>query len=129
MMDEALKEIFTDGIETPDGSKFGGKGFRSTWQEAVVAVATALDTDRDADASAKPGSGYGGDLVAPMIRDVGLSLAMGDTPLGVMAANLGKVGSNQNGGWQDSGGRDLHIGAWLSEFFRQQHHYQLLAPQ
>ena len=112
MMDEALKEIFTDGIETPDGSKFGGKGFRSTWQEAVVAVATALDTDRDADASAKPGSGYGGDLVAPMIRDVGLSLAMGDTPLGVMAANLGKVGSNQNGGWQDSGGRDLHIGAW-----------------
>ena len=47
-----------------------------------------------------------------MIRDVGLSLAMGDTPLGVMAANLGKVGSNQNGGWDDAGGRDLHIGAW-----------------
>ena len=39
MMDEALKEIFTDGTDTPDGSKFGGKGFRSTWQEAVVAVA------------------------------------------------------------------------------------------
>ena len=56
--------------------------------------------------------GYNGDLVAPMIRDVGLSLAMGDTPLGVMAANLGKVGSNQNGGHQDAGGRDLHIGAW-----------------
>ena len=111
-MDEALKDIFTTGLETPSGEKFGGKGFRSTWQEAVVAVATALETDPLADLGAKPGSGYSGDLVAPMIRDVGLSLAMGDTPLGVMAANLGKVGSNQNGGNLDSGGRDLHIGAW-----------------
>ena len=41
-----------------------------------------------------------------MIRDVGLG-AVGDTPLSVMAANLGKVGSNQNGGWDDAGGRDL----------------------
>ena len=111
-MDEALKEIFTDGITTPDGSRFGGKGFRSTWQEAVVAAATALKRNEDAGSDSKPGQGYDGDLVAPMIRDVGLSLAMGDTPLAVMAANLGKVGSNQNGGWNDAGGRDLHIGAW-----------------
>ena len=111
-MDEALKEIFTDGITTPDGSRFGGKGFRSTWQEAVVAAATALKRNEDAGLDSKPGQGYDGDLVAPMIRDVGLSLAMGDTPLAVMAANLGKVGSNQNGGWNDAGGRDLHIGAW-----------------
>ncbi len=111
-MDEALKEIFTEGIATPDGSKFGGKGFRSTWQEGVVAVATALKTNPNSKHDSKPGAGYDGDLVAPMIRDVGLSLAMGDTPLGVMAANLGKVGSNQNGGWDDAGGRDLHIGAW-----------------
>ena len=111
-MDEALKEIFTDGISTPDGSKFGGKGFRSTWQEAVVAAATPLKRNQHASIDSKPGEGYEGDLVAPMIRDVGLSLAMGDTPLAVMAANLGKVGSNQNGGWDDAGGRDLHIGAW-----------------
>ena len=111
-MDEVLKDIFTKGIETPDGSKFGGKGFRSTWQEAVVAVASALDKNLESSLDAKPSDGYNGDLVAPMIRDVGLSLAMGDTPLGVMAANLGKVGSNQNGGHQDAGGRDLHIGAW-----------------
>ena len=111
-MDEVLKQIFTDGIETPDGSTFGGKGFRSTWQEAVVAVASGLNNNPSADLSASPGNGYDGDLVAPMIRDVGLSLAMGDTPLNVMAANLGKVGSNQNGGWDDAGGRDLHIGAW-----------------
>ena len=111
-MDEVLKEIFTNGIETPDGSKFGGKGFRSTWQEAVVAVASGLKSNPNADLSATPGNGYQGDLVAPMIRDVGLALAMGDTPLSVMAANLGKVGSNQNGGFDDAGGRDLHIGAW-----------------
>ena len=111
-LDAALKDIFTQGVETPDGSKFGGKGFRSTWQEGVVAVATALNRQPDAPRNARPGKGYDGDLVAPMIRDVGLGLAMGDTPLDVMAANLGKVGSNQNGGWDDAGGRDLHVGAW-----------------
>ena len=111
-LDEALKEIYSDGIETPDGSKFGGKGFRSTWQEGVVAVATALNRNPNTDASATPVNGYDGDLVAPMIRDVGLALAMGYTPIGVMSANLGKAGSNQNGGWDDAGGRDLHIGAW-----------------
>ena len=111
-LDASLKEIFTDGIETPDGSRFGGKGFRSTWQEGVVAVATALNRQPDAPRDARPGQGYDGDLVAPMIRDIGLGLAMGDTPLDVMAANLGKIGSNQNGGWDDAGGRDLHVGAW-----------------
>jgi len=111
-LDTVLKEIFSEGVETPDGGRFGGKGFRSTWQEGVVAVATALKRQPDAPRTARPGDGYDGDLVAPMIRDIGLGLAMGDTPLDVMAANLGKVGSNQNGGWDDAGGRDLHVGAW-----------------
>ena len=111
-LDGQLKDIFNEGIETPDGSKFGGKGFRSTWQEGVVAVATALNRQIDAQRDATPGNGYDGDLVAPMIRDIGLGLAMGDTPLDVMAANLGKAGSNQNGGWENAGGRDLHVGAW-----------------
>ena len=111
-LDTALKSIFTDGVETPDGGRFGGKGFRSTWQEGVVAVATALRRQPDAPRHARPGAGYDGDVVAPMIRDIGLGLAMGDTPLDVMAANLGKVKSNQNGGWEDAGGRDLHVGAW-----------------
>lgn len=111
-LDTALKAIFTEGMLTPDGQRFGGKGFRSTWQEGVVAVATALNRQPDAPRNARPGAGYDGDLVAPMIRDIGLGLAMGDTPLDVMAANLGKAGSNQNGGWDDAGGRDLHVGAW-----------------
>ena len=112
MLDSELKSIHTDRMETPDGSSFGGKGFRSTWQEGVVAVATALKRQPDAPRDARPGKGYDGDLVAPMIRDIGLGLAMGDTCLDVMAANLGKVGSNQNGGRDDAGGRDLHVGAW-----------------
>ena len=99
--DEQLKSLYMEGVETPDGDKFGGKGFRSTWQETIVAVASALNR--------KTGSG---DRVAPMIRDMGLSLAMGDTPLNVMAAQMGKIGSPMDGGQQYAGGRDLHIGAW-----------------
>jgi len=111
-MDAHLKEVFFSGMETPDGSRFGGKGFRSTWQEGVVAVATALKRTDKPNKSHTPGNGYDGDLVAPMIRDVGLALAMGDTVVDVMAAQMGKAGSNQNGGHEGAGGRDLHIGAW-----------------
>lgn len=111
-LDEALKVLYTEGREAPDGTRFGGKGFRSTWQEAIVAAATPLVRQQEAPLDARPGAGYDGDLVAPMIRDVGLALAMGDTPLGVMAANFGKAGSIMNGGQDNAGGRDLHIGAW-----------------
>ena len=108
--DEQLKDIFVTGMETPDGGKFGGKGFRSTWQEGVVSVASALDTSKKTEDGK-----YAGDMVAPMIRDMGLSLAMGDQPHLVMAAQVGKVSSPMDGGFGEdakSGGRDLHIGAW-----------------
>jgi len=113
-LDEHLKDVFAKGMETPEGGKFGGKGFRSTWQEGVVAVATALKRQVDSSPGSRPGEGYEGDLVAPMIRDVGLALAMGDTPKDVMAAQMGKSASNQDGGWSgmEAGGRDLHIGCW-----------------
>ena len=75
MMDEALKEIFTDGKILPMAQSLVAR-FPLNWQEAVVAVATALETRPDSDLNAKPADGYDGDLVAPMIRDVGLSLAM-----------------------------------------------------
>ena len=52
------------------------------------------------------------DIVAPMIRDVGLALAMGQTPTEVFAAQMGKSGSYMDGGQEGSGGRDLHIGNW-----------------
>ena len=42
MVDEHLKDLFTNGLETQDGSKFTGKDFRSTWQEGIVACASAM---------------------------------------------------------------------------------------
>ena len=99
-LDTHLKEIFTVGMDTPDGGKFGGKGFRSTWQEACVAVATALERDTEN----PPGSPYHGDYVAPMIRDIGLCMAMGDTPADLMPAQMGKVDSVMNGGSDGAGG-------------------------
>ena len=107
-LDTHLKDIFTVGMETPDGEKFGGKGFRSTWQEACVAVATALNRSP----SNEYGQIYNGDYVAPMIRDIGLCMAMGDTPTDLIAAQMGKKGSIMDGGIEGSGGRDLHVGCF-----------------
>ncbi|DAC36578.1 MAG TPA: hypothetical protein D7H75_05350, partial [Candidatus Poseidoniales archaeon] len=107
VVDEHLKELFSEGLETPDGSRFGGKGFRSTWQEGIVACASALRRAVDL-----VGNVQRADVVAPMIRDVGLALAMGQTPTEVFAAQMGKSGSYMDGGHEASGGRDLHIGNW-----------------
>ena len=105
-LDEHLKDIFTTGVSTPDGGKFGGKGFRSTWQEGIVACATALNLAKDLPS----GSQHTGDVVAPMIRDIGLAMAMGQTPVDLFAAQVGKADSNMDGGRDGAGGRDLHIG-------------------
>ncbi len=107
-MDEHLKDLFTNGINTPDGGKFGGKGFRSTWQEGIVACATPLKRAIDTQVGEK----HHADIIAPMIRDTGLALAVGQTPLEIFAAQMGKSGSYMSGGNIDSGGRDLHIGNW-----------------
>ena len=107
-IDEHLKDLFSNGISTPDGKKFGGKGFRSTWQEGVVGCATSLTRAIDL----QPDEKYRADIIAPMIRDVGLALAVGQTPLEIFAAQMGKSGSYMDGGNIDSGGRDLHIGNW-----------------
>ena len=107
-MDEHLKDLFMNGISTPDGGKFGGKGFRSTWQEGIVACATPLRRAIDTPIGEK----HHADIIAPMIRDTGLALAVGQTPLEIFAAQMGKSGSYMSGGNVDSGGRDLHIGNW-----------------
>ena len=108
LLDEELKSIFSEGLKTHDGQDFGGKGFRSTWQEAIVACASpltkAINLPEDQFDKA--------DIVAPMIRDVGLALAMGQTPLEIMLAQVGKAESYMDGGNPNSGGRDLHIGNW-----------------
>ncbi len=107
-LDSHLKDLFVNGIETPDGGRFGGKGFRSTWQEAVVACASALKRSVDL----PPNERNTADVIAPMIRDVGLALSMGQTPKEIFAAQMGKADSYMDGGHPGSGGRDLHIGEW-----------------
>ena len=52
------------------------------------------------------------DIIAPMIRDTGLALAMGQTQIEILSAQMGKSGSYMDGGHEESGGRDLHIGNW-----------------
>ena len=108
LLDEHLKDLYANGILAPDGSSFTGKGFRSTWQEGIVACASAL---RSAD-SLPPEESHKSDIIAPMIRDTGLALAMGQTPSEIFAAQMGKSESYMDGGNTGSGGRDLHIGNW-----------------
>ena len=108
LVDEQLKDLFASGLPTPDGGTFGGKGFRSTWQEGVAACASAMNRAIDL----PEGERQNADVVAPMIRDMGLALAMGQTPIEVLAAQMGKAESYMDGGIEGSGGRDLHIGNW-----------------
>ena len=108
LVDEQLKDLFATGLPTPDGGSFGGKGFRSTWQEGIVACATAMKRAVDLPEDEHQNA----DIVAPMIRDMGLALAMGQTPIEVLSAQMGKADSYMNGGLEGGGGRDLHIGNW-----------------
>ena len=107
-LDEHLKELFMNGVPTPDGGRFGGKGFRSTWQEGVVACATSMTRAIDIPAESIDEA----DVIAPMIRDVGLALSMGQTPLEIFNAQVGKSTSYMDGGIEGAGGRDLHVGNW-----------------
>ena len=108
VLDEHLKEIFADGVDTPDGGKFGGKGFRSTWQEGIVACASAMRRAIDL----APRERHRADVIAPMIRDVGLAMSMGQTAAEIFIAQVGKSESYMDGGHAGAGGRDLHIGNW-----------------
>lgn len=99
-LDARLKKFFLSGeVNTPDGKGFQGKGFRSMGQEAIYAAGLRLKRGGEY----LNGGTYIGDYVAPMIRDLGLALAMGQKPYDVMAAQMGKVGKPTNG-------KDLHIG-------------------
>ena len=72
VVDEHLKDLFTNGLETQDGGKFTGKGFRSTWQEGIVACASAMTRAVDLPSSDVDYA----DVIAPMIRDTGLALSL-----------------------------------------------------
>ncbi len=102
--DNRLKQFFTGGEVRYGAASFQGKGFRSLGQEAIYAAAIRL---RRGDAYASD-DGWQGDVVSPMIRDLGVVLAMHNdrsTVRMVLSAQMGKAGPPMNG-------KDLHVGDW-----------------
>lgn len=102
--DNRLKQFFTGGEVRYGSSSFQGKGFRSLGQEAIYAAAIRL---RRGDAFTSD-DGWRGDVVSPMIRDLGVVLAMHNdraTVRMVLSAQMGKAGPPMNG-------KDLHVGDW-----------------
>ncbi len=102
-VDTRLK-VFFSGSEVRYGSTpFQGKGFRSLGQEAIYAAAIRLR--RGSRWRGEDGS-WQGDVIGPIIRDVGAALAMRNDPATirmVLNAQMGKAGPPMDG-------RDLHIG-------------------
>jgi 2-oxoisovalerate dehydrogenase E1 component len=101
--DNRLKTFFTGGEIKYGAASFQGKGFRSLGQEAIYAAGIRLRRGaayRDRD------GGWKGDVVGPVIRDLGITLAMRPEPgtvRMVLNAQMGKVGAPLEG-------KDLHIG-------------------
>ncbi|HXW60912.1 MAG TPA: hypothetical protein VEK06_05205, partial [Myxococcota bacterium] len=99
-LDNALKHLFLSGEITYEGKGFHGKGFRSLGQEAIYGATFFLKVGK----SFYDNDRYVGDVAAPLIRDMGVFLAMsGDDCLSVLNAQAGKEGL-------PSHGRDLHLG-------------------
>ncbi len=100
--DNRLKTLFTGGEVLYAGTTFQGKGFRSLGQEAIYAAGIRLRRGPAWDVD----DTWRGDVVAPMIRDLGLTLAMRmdpETVRMVLSAQMGKSGPPMNG-------KDLHSG-------------------
>src|SRR5688572_8776045 len=102
-IDNRLKQLFTGGEVQHRGVPFQGKGFRSLGQEAIFAAGIRLRRGprwRDEDGT------WRGDVVGPIIRDLGVALAMRPEPATVrmvLNAQMGKDGPPM-------GGKDLHLG-------------------
>lgn len=102
--DNRLKQFFLAGEVRYGNSSFQGKGFRSLGQEAIYAAAIRLR--RGSAWTAQDSGAWRGDVISPMIRDLGAVIAMHDTPETirmVLSAQMGKAGPPMDG-------RDLHVG-------------------
>ncbi len=100
--DNRLKTFFTSGEVRFGDAPFQGKGFRSLGQEAIYAAAIRLRRGT----RYRSAEGWQGDVIAPIIRDLGAVLAMRPSPETVrmvLSAQMGKAGPPM-------GGKDLHIG-------------------
>jgi 2-oxoisovalerate dehydrogenase E1 component len=106
-VDNRLKAFFTGGDVRYANAAFQGKGFRSLGQEAIYAAAVRL---RRGPAHRGANGIWCGDVVAPLIRDLGAALAMRPEPATVrmvLNAQMAKAGPPLDG-------KDLNIGdfAW-----------------
>ena len=103
-VDNRLKQFFMGGDVRWGEMAFQGKGFRSLGQEAIYAAGIRL---RRGAAFRKDGI-WTGDVVAPVIRDLGVALAMRhdeEAVRMVLSAQMAKAGPPMNG-------KDLHVGDW-----------------
>ena len=103
-VDNRLKALYLSGELRYGKTSFQGKGYRSLGQEAIYAACIRL---RRGDVYRGAEGGWAGDVVAPLIRDLGAALAMHPEPKGVrsvLSAQAGKAGPPMNG-------RDFHIGS------------------
>jgi pyruvate/2-oxoglutarate/acetoin dehydrogenase E1 component/TPP-dependent pyruvate/acetoin dehydrogenase alpha subunit len=98
-VDDFLKEAFDRKEIAWRAYPSPQKGFRSTGQEAIVGAALRLRRG----AAFGEGSGYTGDVIGPMIRDLGALLMFMPDPLHPILVQYGKKGTPVDG-------RDLHVG-------------------
>jgi 2-oxoisovalerate dehydrogenase E1 component len=102
-VDNRLKRLFMNGEVRWGMKTFPGKGFRSLGQEAIYAAGIRLKRGpkyRGSDGA------WSGDVIAPMIRDLGVTLAMrgdDDAVAMILRAQVGKAGPPMDG-------KDLHTG-------------------
>ena len=102
-VDNRLKTLFAGSEVRYGDTPFQGKGFRSLGQEAIYAATIRL---RRGEAFRGEDGSWCGDVVGPIIRDLGAALGMRSDPATVrmvLNAQMGKAGTPMDG-------RDLHIG-------------------
>ena len=102
-VDNRLKQFFMGGEVRWGDMAFQGKGFRSLGQEAIYAGAIRLHRG---EAYRKADGTWNGDVLAPVIRDLGMTLAMRhdeEAVAMVLRAQMGKSGPPMDG-------KDLHTG-------------------
>ena len=98
-LDDALKRAFEARDVRWQQHPSPQKGFRSTGQEAIVGTALRLRRPPDH----PPGPNYDGDVICPLIRDLGAALMFRPDAEVVARVQAGKTGTVMDG-------RDLHIG-------------------
>jgi 2-oxoisovalerate dehydrogenase E1 component len=100
--DNRLKTLFTAGEVRYGNAAFQGKGFRSLGQEAIYAAGIRLRRGEQY----RDGTTWHGDVIAPLIRDLGVVLAMHPSPETVRMALSAQAGK----GGPPMGGKDFHLG-------------------